>query len=202
MPDAILLAERQATATAAAAEHVQHKFAPIEFRGQHWDLGHLDPFAYHREIVLNQASDARLTLEIVVLFSCHCFTQSLENDGRSPIPAAEIYKTDRETRALCEERYSLSLILLRGLVEQLPSRKIIVARPGENYVTFERHGTEGVQHYGVFFEVAKAKSRKNRIILRVQSAYLREPTQRHREAKKVGFDTLLRAAHEGRVIRP
>jgi hypothetical protein len=91
---------------------------------------------------------------------------------------------------------------LVGLVNDLPSRKIVVAKPGENYVTYERQTPAGVKQYGVFFTADKAKTRKGRIILRIQSAYLRTPTERHKKAKRVGFDTLLKAAYEGRIIRP
>lgn len=183
-------------AAAAAAEHVHHRFAPVLYRGTSWDLSHLDPFAFHHDPALG------FKLEIVVIFSCHCFTHGLDKDGRSPIPADELYHADNEIRVLNPERYALSRNLLVPLINQLAQRHIIVAAPGENYVTFERPTPSGgVDQYGVFFTVTRAKNRKRRLILRVQSAYLRQPTARQKQAKKVRFDTLLRAAHEGRKIR-
>ena len=56
-----------------------------------------------------------------------------------------------------------------GLIKTLPSRKIIVAVPGGNYVTFERQTVLGVEYYSVFFEVTKARNRKNRVIFRAVS---------------------------------
>jgi len=177
-------------AAAAAAEHVHHRFAPVVYQGASWDLSHLDPFAFHHDPALG------FKLEVVVIFSCHCFTHGLDKDGRSPIPADELYHADNEVRVLNPERYALSRSLLVPLVNQLAQRHIIVAAPGENYVTFERPTPNGgVDHYGVFFTVTRAKSRKRRLILRIQSAYLRQPTARQKQAKKVRFDTLLRAAH-------
>lgn len=187
----------QDLAAQVAAEHAHHRFAPIAFRGEQWDLSHLDPFAMQRNPGLGHA------LELVVIFSCHCFTHGIDKDGRSPIPSDELYHGDEEVRVLDRERYTLSASLLVPLVNALDHRHIIVAAPGDNYVTFERPTATGeIEHYGVFFTVTKAKNRKNRLILRVQSAYLRQPTARQKQAKKVKFDTLLRAALEGRKIRP
>lgn len=191
-----LAVEQQNAVNAAIAEHADHRFAPVTFQGEHWDLTHLNPFAFHRE------PDPGVILEIVVLFSCHCFTHGIDKDSRSPIPSDEIYKNGKEHRVLNPERYKLSHSLLPLIVRDLAKQRIIVANPGANYVTYERKTTTGVEHYGVFFEVSKAKNRKHRLILRIQSAYLRVPTTRHKEAKKVGFDTLLRAANQGRTIKP
>lgn len=195
--DTVLTAEQeQFMAAQAAAEHAHHRFAPVTYLGSHWDLSHLDPFAFHRDPALGYK------LEVVVIFSCHCFTHGIDKDSRSPIPAAELYHADGEIRVLNPDRYALSRSLLVPMINALESRHIVVAAPGENFVTFERPTATGqIEHYGVFFTVAKAKNRKNRLILRVQSAYLRQPTARQKAAKKVRFDTLLRAAHEGRKIR-
>lgn len=195
MDTALTVEDEQRHAAQAAAEHAHHRFAPVTYQGEQWSLSHLDPFAFYRDPALGYP------LQIVVIFSCHCFTHGIEKDGRSPIPAEELYQTDGETRVLDPVRYALSLDVLVPLINALHQRHIIIAVPGNNYVTFERLTAIGeVEHYGVFFSVTKAKSRKNRLILRVQSAYLRPLTERQRKAKKVKFDTLLRAAHEGRTI--
>ena len=185
------------TLTDAAAEHVHHRFAPVNYQGVSWDLSHLDPFAFHHDPALG------VTLEIVVIFSCHCFTHGLDKDDRSPIPANELYQTANEVRVLNPERYELFRTLLVPLVNQVTQRHIVVAAPGDNYVTFERRKPNGgVEHYSVFFNVTRSNARKKRLILRIQSAYMREPTARQKQAKKVRFDTLLRAAYECRKIRP
>lgn len=190
------------SAKKAAEEHAHHRFAPVSFQGVLWNFAHLDPFAYHHTIFLDKGQQSSLALEVVVIFSCHCFTCGVPAEGCDAIQKDALYRAEGELRILDPIRYELSQTLLVEIVRGLPTRKIIVASPGENYVTYERQTASGVEHYGVYFEVQKAKARKNRIILRIQSAYLREPSKRHREAKKVKFDTLLKAAHEGRKIRP
>lgn len=190
-----IIAEQDLVAQ-ALSEHAHHRFTPVTYQGELWDLSHLDPFAFHRDPALGYK------LEIVVIFSCHCFTHGLDKDGRSPIPVEELFHADGEARVLSPERYALSRSLLVPLINALEHRHIIVAAPWDNYVTFERTTPSGeVEHYGIFFMVTRAKNRKNRLILRVQSAYMRQPTARQKQAKKVKFDTLLRAAHEGRKIR-
>ncbi len=181
----------------AAVEHAHHRFPRVIYEGHQWDLSHLDPYVFYRD------SGMGVQFEIVVIFSCHCFTHAVKKDERSLIPPAELFQADGETRVLNPERYELSSTLLLPLIKALPERHIIVAAPGDNYVTFERKtAVGGIEYYGMFFTVTKARNRKNRLILRVQSAYLRQPSARQKQAKKVRFDTLLKAAFEGRKIMP
>ncbi|MBP5988281.1 MAG: hypothetical protein KA538_13960 [Azonexus sp.] len=191
----------EAALAAAVEDHASHRFGQVMFRGAEWCLAHLDPFAFHRPIDLGSTDGQPTILEVVVLFSCHCFTQGVERDEREAIPANEFYKRDGETRVLCEERYLLS-IDLPAIVFALSTHRISVAKPGHNFVTFRRQTAAGEKHYGVFFQVMKARDRTHRIILRVQSAYLKEMTKREKTAKNVKLDTLLKAAYEGRTIRP
>lgn len=181
----------------ALLEHSHHRFAAVAYQGEAWDLSHLDPFAFHRDI------GTGLRVEVVVIFSCHCFTHGIDKDKRDVVPADDKFCMESEVRVLNPQRYALSRSVLIPLIRSLDRRKIIVAAPGDNYATFEITTDTGeTAHYGVFFTVTKARTRKKRLILRVQSAYLREPTARQRETKKVGFDTLLRAAYHGTRIRP
>jgi hypothetical protein len=144
---------------------------------------------------------------VIVMFSCHCFSHSIARDARAraEIPKAEIFDDGREQRVLDPVRYTLSRLLLRDLILTLGNRSIIVAderRP--NFVTVQETNTDGTTSiYAVFFEVEKDKTRRQRLILRVQSAYLleQELTKRQRQAKRVGLKTLLRATYEGRTIR-
>lgn len=191
----------EAALAAAAEDHASHRFGQVMFRGAEWNLTHLDPFAFHRPIDVGNADGQPTILEVVVLFSCHCFTHSVERDGRESIPANEYYQRDGETRVLCEERYLLSSDL-PAIIDALSQHRISVARPGHNFVTFRRPTASGEKHYGVYFQVTKARDRAHRIILRVQSAYPKEMTKREKAAKPVKLDTLLKAAYEGRTISP
>lgn len=188
-------------------DHPEHYwFAPMECSGNTWPLDHLHPFGFYKEIPLNKQANDTIKVTIVVLFSCHCFTHQLVKDPRAEVPPEEIYKNDKDTkesgrRVFNKERCDLSKGHLISIIKSLSTRKIVVASPGENYVVHEKTENGAVKQYGVFFKTVKSKQ-KNRIVLIVQSAYLRELTQRHKEAKKVKFETLLKAALEGRVIKP
>jgi hypothetical protein len=145
---------------------------------------------------------------VLVLFSCHCFTHSFAWDSRPriDIPFSEIYDDGREKRVLCPDRYQSSRRLLRDLVLSLPTRRIIVADERQpNFMTVETTTESGEPClYAVFFEVEKDKTRKHRLLLRIQSAYTLDQglTKRQKEAKKVTLRSILRAAMEGRKIRP
>jgi hypothetical protein len=164
-----------------------------------WDLSHLDPFAFRLEI------DTGLMVDIVVFFSCHCFTHEVKDDPRrSNIPASEYFEDDREIRVLSPERYELSRQFLPQLVQQLESRQIRVeGAPHHNFFTVEGAARGDLPiHYLVFFEVERDRRRKKRLLLRVQSAYPVDVlTHRLAGAGKVKFRTLLRAAYFGSKIR-
>lgn len=173
----------------------QHRFPAITFRGVAWDLSHLEPFAFRADV----GRDAPLLVDVVVLFACHCFTK---DDGGMPAAASEYYRDSRETRVLCEERYLLSQRFLPQIVKELFARKIRVASSRPNYVTLEVVDGPSPGLYAVFFEVEKDRTRKKRMLLRVQSAYkMNALSSRQESAGKVNFTVLLRATYEGRKIK-
>lgn len=182
------------------AVEAHHVFRAQSFNGTDWDLSHLRAFAFRTDPGLN------FEIDVVVLFSCHCFTHKTERDprGLGAIPANELFDDGRERRVLNEERYLLSRKYLPRLIKELPSRTIQIATSGaRNFMTFEfidaQHKT---RRYAVFFEVERDHRRKRRMLLRVQSAYaIDDLTHRQKKAGKVRFNVLLRAAYEGRVIR-
>nr|WKF61473.1 hypothetical protein HUO10_006004 [Paraburkholderia busanensis] len=185
-----------------SSESAAHRFTPIVYDGSVWDLSHLDSFAFKCDL------DVGCAVTVLVMFSCHCFSRSIARDGRTraEIPDAEIYDDGREQRVLDPERYALSRSLLRDLAMTLAERPIIIANERQpNFMTLQKTREDGsTSLYAVFFEVEKDRSRRQRLILRIQSAYLleNELTKRQRQAKKVSFRTLLRAAYVRRAIKP
>lgn len=181
-----------------------HRFSGVSFDGTAWDLSHLDAFA--TRVALSFDGAITVVVDLVFLFSCHCFTHGFEIDVRptTQIPVGEIYDDGREKRVLDPDRYKLSREVLPSIVRQLDERLIkIVGQDSSNYATFETLDALGRSiNYAVFFQVLKDSKRKKRLLLRIQSAYrLDELTKRQRNAKKVKLSTLLRAAYEGRQIR-
>ncbi|SAL66732.1 stationary phase growth adaptation protein [Caballeronia arvi] len=177
-------------------------FGSLIVDGQVWDLAHLDPFTFPFEL------EPDYLVTVVVFFSCHCFTRSFARDGRprSEISPSEIYDDGREKRVLCQDRYQTSRRLLRDLMSTLATRRITLADERQpNFVTVETMDHLGLSSvYAVFFEVSKAKARKRRLILQVQSAYILEGglSKRQLAAKKVTLRSILLAAMERRKIRP
>lgn len=178
----------------AEAIEPRHRFPKIVFRGEAWDLRHLDAFS------LRMDPDLGFEVDVVVLFTCHCFTHSIKRDVRAllEIPLEEIYEDNVERRVLSKERYDLSRIFLPGLVKDLPRRTIRYAGDDSlNYFTAEVTGLEAPGIYAVFFEVERDKRRKRRLLLHIQSAYrLERLTHRLAKAGKVRFVTLLRKTYQ------
>lgn len=182
------------------AVEAHHAFSALSFNGTDWDLSHLRAFVFRIDPGL------KFEVDVIVLFSCHCFTHKPESDPRSPdgIPANEIFDDGRERRVLNEERYLLFRKYLPQLIKELPSRTIQIASSGaRNFMTFEFVGAaQKTRRYAVFFEVERDRRRKRRMLLRVQSAYaIEDLTHRQKKAGKVRFNVLLCAAYDGRGIR-
>ncbi|WP_229513521.1 hypothetical protein [Paraburkholderia terrae] len=178
-----------------------HRFSGVSYRGTKWNLNHLDAFTFKIDLGLGE------DVTVLVLFSCHCFTRSFRWDARAThlISADEIYDDGKERRVLDPQRYELSRRYLRDIVVQLPFRRITIANEKQpNFVTLEQLNEDGTTSlYAVFFEAERDRSRKRRIVLRIQSAYVLDNglTRRQEKAGTVGFATLLRATYLGKRIR-
>jgi hypothetical protein len=172
----------------------RHRFPAINFRGEAWDLSHLDAFA------LRIDPDLGFEIDVVVLFTCHCFSHSFGWDNRAEleIPAAEIFHDGVERRVLSKERYDLSRRFLPHLVKELGKRPVRFAGV-TNYFTAEDLSQDPIPgKYAIFFEVERDKRRKKRILLRIQSAYRVDLlNKRLAKAQKIRFATLLRKAYQG-----
>lgn len=178
-----------------------HRFSDVSYKGADWDLSHLDAFAMRLDPGLG------FEVDVVILFSCHCFSKSFKRDGRprADIPDDEVFDNGREQRVLCPERYEHSKQFLPRLVKELSGRTIqVAATDRQNFVTFEERKADGslLYRYAMYFEVTRDTRRKKRLLLHVQSAYVQqEVSKRQKNAGKVSFANLLRAAYAGRKIK-
>jgi hypothetical protein len=91
-----------------------------KFYDETWDLRHLDAFALRLDPELG------FEIDVVVLFTCHCFAHSMKWDERAPteIPPEEIFDNGIERRVLDKERYELSRRFMPQLVKALDQRQI------------------------------------------------------------------------------
>jgi hypothetical protein len=172
----------------------RHRFPTINFRGEPWDLTHLDTFAIRID------PDLGFEIDVVVLFTCHCFSHSFESDDRAPleIPDEEVFDNGLERRVLSKERYVLSRRFLPHLVKDLGKRLVRFAGT-TNYFTAEDLSQDPIPgKYAIFFEAERDKKRKKRLLLRIQSAYRVDSlSNRLAKAGKIKFATLLRKTYQG-----
>jgi hypothetical protein len=184
----------------AMSDHLElvtkrYRFDSREVAGELWTFSHLEAFAI--KIPINLPPAVEVMLDVVFLFSCHCFTRAI--DMHDNVESSLIYEDSREKRLLDKERYELSKRYLRAIVKSLPYRHILVAdRHRPNYVTMEllNQHTQAIDWYVVFFEVERDRHRNSRMLCRIQSAYLLDkPNQRLQKAQKINFKILLKKAY-------
>lgn len=173
-----------------------HRFMTVDVAGEVWEFDHLEAFALR--VALEFSPGKPIDIDVVVLFSNHCFTRSLIQGEE--VDDTLIVMDGSEKRVLDKERYDLSRQYLPRLILELPKRHIQVADPTRpNFVTFELSptapGADPVR-YAVFFEVKKDSIRRKRMLLRVQSAYiLDKPGKRLLKADKMRFQVVLKRAY-------
>lgn len=173
-----------------------HRFKPQTIGEEVWDFGHLNAFAL--KVTLELTAGTETELDVIVLFSNHCFTRGLLQD--EIVPDELLWDDGREVRVLDRQRYELSKRYLPQLILDLPSRRVQVADPKRpNFVTLELPPGEArtaPKRYAVFFEAERDTRRRKRILLRVQSAYVIEsPSKRLVKAEKINFRVLLKRAY-------
>ncbi len=173
-------------------------FSAITVGSDTWTFDHLEPFSFQYQITVGERD---IDLFIDVVFSCHCFSRDLQPNEVAP--EEWLYVDERETRLLDAQRYALSKSLLRSVLSDMDKRKILFAGP-ENFMTIEQTLADGAQgFYQVFFVLLRKNGTKNRIEMKVQSAYFVDELHRRARplsARKVRFKVLVTAAYEGRRL--
>ena len=172
------------------------RFAAVAMGTEVWRFDHLEPFAMR--VPLEVSPGNSVAIDIVVLFSNHCFTRGL--GPGEVVDTAHVIMDGGEKRVLDEVRYALSRQYLPGLILDLPNRHILVAdRARPSFVTFELPRSAAgapAAWYAVFFELKKDSVRRKRMLLRVQSAYVLEtPSKRLLNADKMRFQVIMKRAY-------
>lgn len=171
-----------------------HRHSPRQVGDELWTFDHIQAFAMKVQI---EQPSGLVDFDVVVLFSNHCYSRE-EHLGEA-VDESLIVMDGSIRRVLDRQRYALSRQHLPQLVHDLPNRHIRIAdasRP--NFVTLEIQPATpdgAALHYAMFFEVKRDRTRKRRMLLRVQSAYLLEsPSRRLLNANKMRFHVILKRA--------
>lgn len=162
---------------------------PFRYGVEEFDLCHLHPSTITYEQEAKGGKPARC-YTVEVFFSMHCFTRGIKA-GECPDPNL-CYRDDRETRVFDFQRYELSH-QLPDIVRGLCGRKVYHSGKG-NFFTIEVVDKRtGVRlEYEVYFAASRS-SRKGRIHLVVQSAYVRDPEHlaNRPKLKPISFPVIL-----------
>jgi len=144
-------------------------WTPFTHAGEVYDLTHLHP----HELTYEQPAqgDKPSVIYVVdVTFSLHCFTRGLPKEGE--YDPALLYRNSFETRLFDRTRYEYSK-RLPEIIRTLAQRKCMHTGHG-NFFTIELVTEDGkAVDYDIFFTATKS-SRKGRVTLFIQSAFVRE----------------------------
>ncbi len=165
-----------------------------EFEGEIWDFLHLQPFRLTKNVLLNGCGI--VVVDVIVLFSNHCYTRKIDKNDEF-INNCHIVMDGKESRVMDAKRYQLSRKHLPNLIKSLDKQKIRPSRENFFIVQLENEDPDkSDMKYVVFFDLKKDSRRKNRLLLRVKSAYVleRELSKREQQEKRIKFDTLLKQA--------
>jgi hypothetical protein len=169
----------------------------FEHDGKIYDLDHLASYEKKFERAAKDGKPATV-FTVDVTFSLHCFARE--------VPASESYdkaleySDARETRLFDFGRYEQSK-RLPVIIETLAERKCLQTGHS-NFLTIDYFNEDGNKtEYDIFFAVTKS-SRRGRLNLFIQSAYIRnDPKNRPPSGKPIGFLTILHNILNGKPIR-
>ena len=131
----------------------------------------------------------------------HCFTRSLK--GEDIIDENLVYSDPRESRIFDFYRYSLSLKLPEA-IKNLGTKKCFHTGRG-NFFTIELISDTGEPvKYEIFFNIHKQKRGNNGLMLRVESAYVRDSDHQSSAPKgrKIGLNIILNKRLKNQIIKP
>ena len=144
-------------------------WTPFNHNGQVYDLAHLHPCEINYEQAV-QGDKPSIVYQVDVTFSLHCFTRSVPKTGG--YDRSLLYASSLEQRLFDASRYEYSK-RLPAIIRTLDCRKCRHTGHG-NFFTVELVMDNGqTVDYDVFFTATKS-SRKGRINLFIQSAFVRE----------------------------
>jgi hypothetical protein len=118
-----------------------------------------------------------MCIDIRVVFDCHVCTEAYDSTRhRIEDGSASLWlDAGRMVRVFHRDRYALSHALpdlLRGLPE---GKTKCYGTKRSNYMVWKPHGTgDGAPHYQVFFDLYRTNEPKPRLVMYVQSAYLKD----------------------------
>ncbi len=158
------------------------KWKSFNYAGALYDLSHVHPIEY---VFVQPSKDHKPERPYLfdIAFGLHTFTRGIK---KGEIPNNNLlYRDSREKRVFCFDRYELSK-KLPGIVQFLGERHCYHTGHG-NFFTVELTGSEGqTQHYEIYFEASRS-SKKGRLNLFVQSAYVRDDIKSQPKTKKINF---------------
>jgi hypothetical protein len=168
--------------------------------GQVYDLSHLHPQQLNFTQAAKGDQPAR-EYEVQLVYGLHCFTRSRQVEIGSDDSLA--YSDSRETRQFDFGRYECSK-QLPAIVQALPTSPCYHTGHGNFFTVKLFNASIGEEEtYEVYFKVSRSSTRPARLILFVQSAYVRDRAHTNPPSrKKINFFVILHNTLHRKPITP
>jgi hypothetical protein len=155
-------------------------FRPIIIQGTTYEFGHLVPMTI--TVTVGKEAEAR-DYSVLVNFSCHCFTDTLDPAIHTPH-----YHHDGERRAFSHSRYTQSLGL-PDIIRAIGNRRVYFTFQN-NYVLIETVDEAGESvPYTVFFDLKRGTKGVANVVMTIASAYVKRDMTP--SASPIRFHTLV-----------
>jgi hypothetical protein len=168
-------------------------FKPITIQGVTYAFEHL------AQMTINVAvgkDDAARTFSVLINFSCHCFTDTLDVAVHTP---DYHYFHGSERRAFSHSRFERSRTL-PAIMEAIDNKRVYFTNQN-NYVLIEIVDAAGVKvPYTVFFDMKKGRKGIADVVMTVASAY--EKPGMTTKAPTIRFHTLVAKTARGEKPTP
>ncbi|MDG4953200.1 stationary phase growth adaptation protein [Actinobacillus equuli] len=157
----------------------QKHFKPFRYKDKEYDLSHLNAHSIeYTQPAIKGGKEIRY--KFYITYSMHCFTKDYPKQTEEE-KLELMYKTERESRPFCEERYNLSKHLPQ-IIQKLPESYIGFAGY-DNFATIEMIDQQTKQ--AIFYKVTFVAYRfKRKLRLHITSAY---PIPKREKLKPIGF---------------
>lgn len=182
-------------------------FEPFLVSDELFDLSHLNAF-YTEFIQPPKAGMSEKIYRCLIEFSHHCFTKSPnvhKGENLLDYPATLHYKTEKETRIFCLERYRLS-VKLPEILRQMDQQKCFFTSAHDKFLTISLQDQHNqTVDYEIYFSLKK--SPRYDVHIFINSAYTRSPDyntyQPPPRRKSVSLFVLLHnTLHNKKIRRP
>lgn len=165
---------------------------PFFFDKKVYSLSHLNSF---RVTYIQPATKDKQEKKYhcIIEFSTHCFTKDPHKNTSDNTKYSDelIYKTEKENRIFCFERYNLSFRLPNILKNEMTKNKCYFTSANDKFLSIDVIEDEKKINYEIYFSLKKSSLKECDVHIFINSAYIRSDNKTIPRRKNISFFVLL-----------